>query len=154
MDDFSHSRLRFGLLLTVQTVAVALLLWGAMPIYRTIMAAPGQQLHDLPTSPVVIVIALVAFHAAYWYRLRRVPIVLRRRSLLMAHLVIFAGRLSFIFGGSLFALVVFRHFPDLAEIADPFRLISRSLVMLVILFSLYCYTLELERVSMAYQPPA
>lgn len=148
----SDSRARLWLLLTAQTVTVVLLLWSAFPIYRTILAAPGQPLQDMPGSPLVIVLALVAFHGAYWYRLMRVPIEVRRRGLLISHLVHFCGRMSFIFGGALFALVAFRHLPELNQAIDPLQLLGRMLALLIILFSLFCYTLELERVAAAMRP--
>jgi len=136
----------------VQTVAVLLLLWSASPIYRTIPAAPGQKLEVMPGSPVAIILSLVAFHGSYWYRLTRVPIVIGRHGLLLSHLVVFLGGLSFIFGGALFALVIYRHLPDLSQAIDPLQLVSRMLAMLAIQFSLFCYTLELERVGTAMRP--
>lgn len=148
----ADKRARFWLLLAVQTVAVLLLLWSAAPIYRTILAAPGQRLQVMPGSPVIIVLSLVAFHGSYWYRLVRVPIVVGRHSLLLSHLAVFFGRLSFVFGGALFALVVYRHLPDLNQAVDPVQLIGRMLAMLAIQFSLFCYTLELERVGTAMRP--
>jgi len=148
----AEKRARFWLLLAVQTVSVLLLLWSATPIYRTILAAPGQKLEVMPGSPVVIVLSLVAFHGAYWYRLVRVPIVIGRHGMLLSHLAVFLGRLSFIFGGALFALVIYRHLPDLSQAVDPIQLVSRMLAMLAIQFSLFCYTLELERVGTAMRP--
>lgn len=150
--DPPASRLRFRLLFAAETAAVAALLWASAPIYRAIMAAPGQQLADIPSSPFLIIAGLVVFHAAYWYRLSRVPIAVGTRSLFLSHLVLFAGRLCFVFGGSMFALVVFRHFPDMSEIGNPVRLISRGLAMLAVLFSLFCYALEVERVGAALHP--
>lgn len=147
--DTADNRARFWLLLAAQTVSVLLLLWSATPIYRTILAAPGQKLSGIPGSPVVIILSLVAFHGAYWYRLTRVPIVIGRHGMLLSHLVAFLGRLSFIFGGALFALVIYRHLPDLDQAVDPLQFIGRLLAMLAIQFSLFCYTLELERVGAA-----
>lgn len=152
-DAYSaDKRAQFWLLLAVQTVSVLLLLWSATPIYRTILAAPGQKLQVIPGSPVVIILSLVAFHGAYWYRLARVPIVIGRHGMLLSHLVVFFGRLSFIFGGALFALVVYRHLPDMNEAVSSFQLLSRLIAMLAIQFSLFCYTLELERVGTAMRP--
>lgn len=150
--DPPASRLRFRLLFVAETAAVAALLWASAPIYRAIMAAPGQQLADIPSSPFLIIMGLVVFHAAYWYRLRRVDVVVDTRSLFLSHLVVFAGRLCFVFGGAMFGLVVFRHLPDMSEVVDPLRLISRSLAMLTVLFSLFCYALELERIGVALSP--
>jgi hypothetical protein len=152
VSDPPASPLRFRLLMTAETAAIAALLWGSAPIYRAILAAPGQQLADIPSSPFLIIAGLVVFHAAYWHRLRQVPVAIGGRSLLLSHLVVFTGRLCFVFGGSMFALVAFRHVPEMGQIVDPLRLISRSLAMLAVLFSLFCYVLELERIGVALHP--
>jgi hypothetical protein len=149
VDDPPASRLRFRLLLAAQTAAIVALLWGAAPIYRAILAAPGHQLADIPSSPFLIIVGLIVFHAAYWHRLRRVPVAVTARSVFLSHVVMFTGRLCFIFGGSMFALIAFRHVPDMGQIVDPLRLTSRSMVMLAVLFSLFCYALELERIGSA-----
>jgi len=61
--------------------------------------------------PVIGVI--VAMQAAYWYRLRRISIPIGRPNLILSYLLLFFGRLSFIFGGALFSVVFFRHLPEL-----------------------------------------
>jgi hypothetical protein len=47
---------------------------------------------------------------------------------------------------------MFRHLPALVEVTDPGRLIMRLLATLVILFSFYCYSTELERLGLALRP--
>ena len=86
---------------------------------------------------------------AYWYRLRRIPIPLQGPSLILSHLFSFLGRLSFIFGGALFAVVFFRHLPALDHGADGFLMVGRGLLRGGALFALFCLPLELERLGNA-----
>jgi hypothetical protein len=65
------------------------------------------------------------------------------------HVLLFFGRLSFIFGGSLFAIVFFRHLPELEAHADALLMARRGLLLVGFLFSLFCVTLELERLGHA-----
>ncbi|MFN3659255.1 MAG: hypothetical protein ACK4UO_18565 [Pseudolabrys sp.] len=144
----------YALLLLMQTLAVVVLLAGTLPIYLELLALPGRQLAVMPQSPVLLVAALLLFHCAYWFRLTRVPIVVRRHNLVLSHLVLFIARLSFIFGAAFFGLIAFRHLPSLAEVTDTFMLVMRLGAALIILFSLYCYSTELERLGQAIRPPS
>jgi hypothetical protein len=76
-----------------------------------------------------------------------------RHSLVLSHFVLFIGRLSFIFGTSFFALLVYRHLPSLVAIPQPVRLAARFFTSLTVLFSLYCYSSELDRLGVALRPP-
>jgi hypothetical protein len=59
---------------------------------------------------------VVMMQIAYWYRLRCVPLPSQRSNLIVSHLFLFLGRLAFIFGGSLFGVVFFRHLPEIKPI--------------------------------------
>jgi hypothetical protein len=143
----------YALLLVMQTLAAAIILTTMVPIYGAISVGLGHQIAKLPESPVLLISALLLFHCTYWFRLLRVPISVVLHSLALSHLVLFAGRLSFIFGTSFFALVIYRFLPALHDIPDPGRFTLRFCAGLLILFSLYCYSTELERLGVALRPP-
>ncbi|WP_445216767.1 hypothetical protein ACKWRH_32045 [Bradyrhizobium sp. Pa8] len=65
----------------------------------------------------------------------------------MSHLFLFLGRLSFIFGGSLFGVVFFRHLPAINQGADLWLMFSRGLQLVASLFALFCVTLEPEQLG-------
>lgn len=65
----------------------------------------------------------------------------------MSHLLLFLGRLSFIFGGSIFAVVFFRHLPELDQSTDPLLMVRLGLLLFGALFALFCVALELERLG-------
>jgi hypothetical protein len=88
--------------------------------------------------------------AAYWYRLQCIPIPSQSSNAILNHLLLFLGRLTFIFGGSLFAVVFFRHLPEIDQGADIWLMVRRGLQLIASLFALFCVTLELERLGRAF----
>src|SRR4030095_16814436 len=70
------------------------------------------------------------------------------RHLLLAHLLLFFSRLSFIFAGSLLSLSLFRRLTDL-EHALP-----GMLVLLLSAFAQFCYSRELEALARRVEGPS
>jgi len=138
-------------LLALQIFGAVFFVLSALPVFRELAVNPGEQLQynpfDLTTAGTLLVMQVV-----YWYRLRRVPIPFRYPNILLSHALFFMGRLSFIFGGALFAVVVFRHIPELSPTLDfgIFASVRRAAWLLVSLFALFCVTLELERLGRAF----
>jgi hypothetical protein len=66
------------------------------------------------------------------------------------HLFLFLGRLTFVFGSALFSVVLFRHVPELGGEADRLLIVSRGLILVAWLFALFCASLEVERVGLAF----
>jgi len=62
-------------------------------------------------------------------------------------LAFFVARLSFIFASASFTVIFFARFDQLSP--PPHRI----LIVLALLFSFFCYTLELERLAKALSPP-
>jgi uncharacterized protein YbjT (DUF2867 family) len=48
-----------------------------------------------------------------------------------------------------FAIVLFRHLPELSSDVDIFLFGRRAVVLIVSLFALFCFSLELERLGVA-----
>ena len=111
------------------------------------MAYPGEQLPFERSDNLAAPIMIIAMQVAYWYRLRCVPLPPQRSNPILSHLFLFLGRLAFIFGGSLFGVVFFRHLPEINQGADLWLMFRRGLQLLASLFALFCVTLELERLG-------
>lgn len=139
-------------LFAIETLAAIVLVAASIPLYGAVMASSGHQMLDLPESPVILVTSLVLFHCAYWYRLRRMPLVLGMQNHFLSHVMLFISRINFVFGTAFFALIVFRHLPSLTVIVDPVLFGLRSVGAVVILFSVFCYSAELERIGLALRP--
>jgi hypothetical protein len=148
-----ESRRRRGiylLLLSVQIIGAGFFIWKELPDFRQLALNPGQQLPYIPYDNFATIGALLVMQVAYWYRLRRVPIPFRGSNLILNHLLLFLGRLSFIFGGALFSVVFFRHLPELDQGIDVLVISRRGLLLGGALFALFCFTLELERLGQAF----
>jgi len=139
----------FLFLLSIQLTGALFVILEGLPEFRQLVSHPGEQLlyarYDNPATPVMI----IAMQVAYWYRLLRVPMPSQRSNTILSHLFQFLGRLSFIFGGSLFAVVFFRHLPEINQSADTWLMLRRGLQLVASLFALFCVTLELERLGRA-----
>ena len=96
------------------------------------------------------IFTVIAMQAAYWYRLQCVPIPSQGSNTILSHLLLW-GRLTFIFGGSLFGVVFFRHLPEIDQGADTWLMLRRGLQLAASLVALFCVTLELERLGRALE---
>ena len=64
----------------------------------------------------LLVAAALVLQGCYWTRYRRVPVWAPFRGAVVGHLLLFAGRASFIFGSAAFSTIAFRHVPQLATL--------------------------------------
>lgn len=136
----------YPLLVGVQTVGAALILWNGVPIYRQILMDPSR--NEQRTDRLVLAVAsVVLIQVAYWLRMRFRLEPPRRGHVVLGHFASFVARLSFIFGSAVFSVVFFARLSELS--ISPLRMI----VLLAVLFSLFCYTLELERLGKALHGP-
>jgi hypothetical protein len=141
--------LTYLLLFAVQMFGSDFLVWKSLPAFRELLLNPGEQLANTPYDNNAVVAVLFAMQGAYWYRLRRVAIPFRGPNVALSHLFLFLGRLNFIFGSTLFSIVLFRHLPELEPGADVLLMARRGIMLVASLFALFCFTLELERLGMA-----
>lgn len=143
--------LAYTLLLIVQTACALVILFYIHAIFRILVEHIGQQ-QELPTGILIqVVVAALLGQCCYWTRLYRVPVPQGFRSLPLGHALAFAARLGAIVGGALASIYFLRHLPELTSIADGFTLAWRSALLLAVVFAIYCYTLELERLAAAWQ---
>lgn len=145
------NNLRYITLLIVQTLCAWVMLYHIHAVFRLLVENVGVQ-QPMPTGVLVqIVLAVVLGQICYWVRLGTVKVPDGRRSVLIGHVFAFASRISFVFGGALFSLYFLRHLPAMNLEALGFGLVWRGAALIAILFALYCYALELERLGNALQ---
>jgi hypothetical protein len=137
------------LLLAAQIIGAVFVMWNALPAFGQLVLNPGNQPPSRPYEDASTIGILLVMQATYWYRLLRIPIPFQGSSLVLNHLLLFLGRLSFIFGGALFSVVFFRHLPELDPDINILPMARRGLVLVGTLFALFCVTLELERLGHA-----
>jgi hypothetical protein len=143
------ARTIYLMLLAVQIIGAMFLIVTVLPDFRQVALYPGQQLPYMRGDDFGLIVALVIMQGAYWVRLQRVPIPYQGSSVILSHIFLFLGRLSLIFGGALFAVVFFRHLPELGPSADAWLMARRGVLLVGMLFVLFCFTLELERLGAA-----
>jgi hypothetical protein len=149
LDSNQKPRAAYLLLLAIQIAGALFIIWRELPDFRQLALHPGDQPPYMRYDDFSTIGTVIAMQAAYWYRLQRIPILFQASNAVLSHLLLFLGRLSFIFGGSLFAIVFFRHLPELEQDADVWLMIRRGLLLAGFLFALFCVTLELERLGRA-----
>lgn len=127
-------------------------IWQELPAFNQVLNNPGVPLHrDIFSDDLLMVAMLCVMQTAFWLRVTRVPIPSRSENIFLSHIFLFLGRLSFIFGSSLFAVLIFRHLPELdPAIRTPVATL-RGILVLACLFALFCTSLELERLGHAFE---
>lgn len=141
------------MVLALQSAAALTILAAIQRAFRTVIDNLGVLHHVSSMELALLVAAMCSSQAAYWYRLANIEIP-KWRSVVFGHLLGFASRLSFVFGGALFSVFFLRHAPELGSNAGATILLSRMAILLASLFCLYCFALELERLGNSLQSPA
>ena len=131
------------LLFTAESAGALMILWNGVPIHQRLLVGHTTQQAD-PRVFVLGAVAVILIQSAYWIRLRYFPPPRCNRRLVLGHAIQFLGRLSFVFIGGMFSVVFFTRFDEL-EFS-----IWKILFLLVVLFSLFCYTLDLDRLAKAF----
>jgi len=131
------------LLFTAESTGALMILWNGVPIHQRLLMGHTAQQAD-PRIFVLGAVAVILIQSAYWIRLRCFPPFRFKRRLVLGHAIQFLGRLSFVFIGGMFSVVFFTRFEEL-EFS-----IWKVLFLLVVLFSLFCYTLDLDRLAKAF----
>lgn len=152
-SDLRRRDLRhYAVLLAAQTACAAIMLVNIHAGFRILIENLGTpNAASAPASVLHLLIAAVLGQACYWYRLRKVPVPASYQNIALGHLLAFSSRLGFIWGGALFSVYFLRHAPALA--LGPLDIAWRGALLIAVLFALYCYTLELERLGSALQTP-
>jgi hypothetical protein len=139
------------LLLAIQIFGAIVFIWQQLPEFRQVAVNPGAQLPHDTFSDLVAVGVLCVMQISFWVRVRYIAIPFRHPNMILHHVFLFLGRLSFIFGSALFAVVVFRHLPELGRDIDIPLAARRGILLVACLFALFCASLEVERLGQAFE---
>jgi hypothetical protein len=123
-----------------QTIGDATILSQLIPLLRELITS-GFGEKTPPEINVLAVLAVIIIQVCYWLdqhwfatlRLRYIPV--------LGNVILFLARLNFIFAGATFSAVYLVRFKEVKMSPLGF------LLLLVVLFSMFCYTLELERLG-------
>ncbi|KQT50881.1 hypothetical protein ASG43_06390 [Aureimonas sp. Leaf454] len=137
--------------LAVQTAAASFLFWVIFPLFRRMILWLGEPQEISPVVDAEILLGALLLNCAYFARYRWIEVRSPFRSALVGHLVQFASRISFFFGGTLFSALFFRHLPELDRLPSLEEALPRVALILWVLFALFCYSLELDRLGKAIE---
>ena len=138
------------LLFAIQITGAIAFVWQQLPEFEQVVINPGRQLPHDAFSDLMTVGVFCLMQLAFWCRLFYVPIPFRRPNIVLSHVLLFLGRLSFIFGSALFSVAAFRHLPELGRETDIALAAGRGILLLACLFALFCVSLEVERLGQAF----
>jgi hypothetical protein len=150
MAESRSKSMIYLVLVAIQVLGVILFVWQELPAFTHVVLYPGLQLSTETHSDLTAGIVLSVMQIAYWYRYLCFPAPTQRANAFFSHLFLFLGRLSFVFGSALFSVVLFRHVPELTREADILLIVRRGLIQVGSLFALFCASLEVERVGIAF----
>src|SRR5213075_901753 len=131
------------LLFATESLGALIILWHGVPIYRRLLMGVTNEQAGANVF-LWASIGVTVIQVSYWIRLQCFPPPRFKRRLILGHAIQFLGRLSFVFIGGMFGVVFFTRFHELEFSA------WKVSVLLAVLFSMFCYTLELERLGKAF----
>ncbi|MBB6412779.1 hypothetical protein [Mesorhizobium sangaii] len=145
----TSNNIRYVSLMVVETAAAMFLFLTIFPIFRQVITQLGEPQDISHYEQSAVVCGALVLQTCYWVRFRWVAIPAPFRNALVRHLFLFASRVSFFFGGALFSVFFFRHVPELDRFPSFIQGAVKLLDVLLVLFSLFCYSLEIERLGRA-----
>ena len=117
----------------------------SLPHYSAFQATHHLGLYEKAPPKILVFGALGAtiIQVCYWLDQYWFATLRLRYNALLGHIILFLSRLNFIFASAVFSAVYIVRFKEL-EIS-----IWRFVLLSTVLFSIFCYTLELERLGRA-----
>jgi hypothetical protein len=136
----------YWVLLLGQTSGDATILSNLIPLYRQFI---NSGLAEKTPTPILVFVTLgvIMTQVCYWLGQRSFPRLRLGHHPLLGHVILFLSRLNFIFAAALFSAVYLVRFKELEISFLGFLILS------TVLFSIFCYTLELERIGRALVEP-
>ena len=132
----------YWILFLGQTLGDATILSHAIPIFRRLVSS---ELYEKTPPRILVfgVLGVILIQVCYWLDQHWFPTLRLGHNALLGHVILFLARLNFIFASALFSAVYLVRFKELDISLWRFVLLSS------VLFSIFCYTLELERFGRA-----
>jgi len=131
----------YPLLLAIEVAGAVTILWHGVPIYRSLLEKTFVEHVDGWVVGWAIA-GIVLIQAPYWLSTFKVfPALAVSPHIFAGHALTFLSRLNFVFVSGLFASLVYARGPDIEFVA------WRAIMLAAVLFSMFCFSLELERLA-------
>lgn len=125
-----------------EAVGAAIISLKGIPIYRQLLVG-GHEPIPLSDILVWVFIAIALIQGPYWTGQKMFPQLTMRRRAFLGHVIQFVGRFGFLYVGGLFSVIFYSRFQEVD--LSP----GRVLVLLMALFSMFCWAQEIDRLSKA-----
>ena len=135
--------LRYFALFGLQTAGAVVLYGTGLSLYRQVLAEPASHVAH-PWTLVLSLSSIALMQIAYWVSHHVRPPVPQFSNALFGHIILFLARIGFVLPTSIFGFVFVAQRP---EFEIP---VFQCVILLLGLFSLYCYMRELERLGQAF----
>jgi hypothetical protein len=132
----------YWILFLGQAIGNLTILYHLIPLYKRLVTS-GLNGKSPPKIFVSAALAVTLIQVFYWLNQHWFAKLRLGQNPLLGHLILFLSRLNFIYASSLFSAVCLVRFNEL-DIA-----LWAFLLLFAVLFSIFCYSLELERLSKA-----
>jgi hypothetical protein len=139
--DEQHPARLYSILLAIEVAGAVTILWHGVPIYRSLLE---KTFVDQVEGVVVgwAIAGIVLIQGPYWLSTFKVfPALAVSPHIFTGHALAFLSRLNFVFVSGLFASLVYARGPDIEFVA------WRAIMLAAVLFSMFCFSLELERLA-------
>jgi hypothetical protein len=137
-----HSLARlYPVLLAIEAAGAVTILWHGLPIYRSLLE---QTFVERVEGTVIgwAIAGIVLIQAPYWLSTFKIfPSLAVSAHIFAGHALAFVARLNFVFASGLFASLVYARGPEIEFV--PWR----AILLAAVLFSIFCFSLELERLA-------
>ena len=132
----------YWILFLGQTIGDVAILSHLIPLFRRLVTSGHYE--KIPSKIFVLAaLGVNIIQVCYWLDQHWFVTLRLGHNPLLGHLILFLSRLNFIFASALFSAVYLVRFKEL-EIS-----LWRFVILSTVLFSIFCYTLELERLGRA-----
>ena len=139
------------MLFLAQAIGATYLFWECVNVYWGLVEDVGETQLLNRTMTALTLVSVMLLQCSYWYRLFKVDLPVQTKRVFLGHLVLFASRLCFIIASALYSFVIFRHLPEIELLTSWTTLLWRGVLFFLVLFSIFCFTSELERLGNAWR---
>ena len=137
----------YAVLFLCQTVAAIALIALTLPIFLRMIGNLGTPQELSVWTEITILVDAAFLQCCYWTRYLWVPVYAPFKNVFAGHIFQFLSRTSFLFGGAMFSTIFFRHIPALGVLPAGGQGFVKTAILMLMLFALFCYSLELERLG-------
>ena len=136
----------YATLFGTQTLGAIILFWYGVPLYRRVLADPSVHQAELAALAWSLP-SILLMQVGHWIGFRLRPPLPKFFNPVIGHIVLFLGRFAFVVASGVFTFMFLAPKPNFSV---P---ISRYVITIFGVFSIFCYTLELDRFGRALLGP-